>query len=108
MDDVLADKSFYLYKDHNGSIKLKKNHKYYYQIQGQMFCSNLRKIAFVVWFGDEKPLHVEDIEFDLAFWNKTLPKLVYFYHFACLPEFFTRRVQRGLKLYLHDGWKNLQ
>lgn len=73
-----------------------------------MFCSNLRKIAFVVWFGDEKPLHVEDIEFDLAFWNKTLPKLVYFYHVACLPEFFTKRVERGLKLYLHGRWKHFE
>ena len=33
-----------------------------------------------------------------------LPKLEYFYIRAVLPEFFTKRVRRGYKLYLHGGW----
>ena len=106
MTEVLADKSFYLYKDNNGSIKLKKSHSYYYQFQGQMFCADLQMIDFVVWFGDEISLHVETIYFDADFWRRILPKLTYFYNTACLPEFFTRRVERGLKLYLHGGWKH--
>ena len=57
LEDVLQDQRFYLHKK-DGSICLKENHSYYYQIQGQMFCSQLKRVDFVVWFGNDLPLHV--------------------------------------------------
>ena len=40
INDVLKDKKFYLEKP-IGKVKLKRSHKYFYQIQGQMFCTQL-------------------------------------------------------------------
>ena len=57
INDVLKDKKFYLEKV-NGKIQLKRSHKYFYQIQGQMFCSRLKRVDFVVYFGKNVPLHV--------------------------------------------------
>ena len=104
LQDAVSNKNFFLCKVGN-QITLKKSHKYYYQIQGQLFCANLFRADFVVWFGDEEPLYVETIFFDDLFWNsKILPGLDFFYRRAVLPEFYTRRVQNGKKLYLHGGW----
>ena len=46
------DKSFHLRKK-DGSICLKESHSYYYQIQGKMFCSQLKRVDFFVWFGND-------------------------------------------------------
>ena len=43
--------------------KLKHNHQYYYQIQGQMFVCELEWIDFKLWFGPRK-LNIERIYFD--------------------------------------------
>ena len=87
-------------------VELKKNHVYYYQIQGQMFCSGLRKVDLVVWFGDNQPLFIQSIIYDEHFdQNSILPQLNFFYRRAVLPEFFTKHSKRGLKLYLHGGWE---
>ena len=51
-------------------VELKKNHAYYYQIQGQMFCSGLRKGDLVVWFGDNQPLFIQSIMYDEHFVQK--------------------------------------
>ena len=100
----LQDKRFYLHKK-DGNICLKENHSYYYQIQGQMFCSQLKRVDFVVWFGNDLPLHVQTVTFDDKFWQKALPSIDYFYRRALVPELFTLRVSRGEKLYQHGGWK---
>ena len=81
LEDVLQDKSFYLHKK-DGIICLKENHSYYYQIQGQMFCSQLKRVDFVVWFGNDLPLHVQTVTFDDKFWKKALPRIDYFYRSA--------------------------
>ena len=104
LQDVLKDKSFYLRKK-DGSICLKESHSYYYQIQGQMFCSQLKRVDFVVWFGNDLPLHVQTVTFYEKFWQKALPRIDYFYRRALVPELFTLRVSRGEKLYQHGGWK---
>ena len=62
IDEVLNDKSFYLEMVDDRKVQLKRSHKYFYQIQGQLFCSGL-KVDFVVWFGDMKPLHVETVTY---------------------------------------------
>ena len=50
---------------------------------------------------------VESIQYDeeFALWYM-LPRLHFFYCRAILPEFFTKRVKREFKLYLHGNWKN--
>ncbi len=88
LDDAVADKSFFLKK--TDGVGLKKNHAYYYQIKGQMFCSGLRRVDLVVWFGDSQPLSIQPISYDESFvQHSLLPQLCYFYRRAVLPEFFT-------------------
>ena len=64
VNDVLKDKKFYLEKA-NGNNQLKRSHKYFYQIQGQMFCTQLKRVHFVVYFGKNVPVYVET---DANFW----------------------------------------
>ena len=52
------DKKFYLEKA-NGKIQFKRSYKYFYQIQGQMFCTQLKRVDFIVYFGKNVPLYVE-------------------------------------------------
>ena len=70
-----------------------------------MFCANLIRTDFIVWFGDDEPIYDETIFFDELFWNSmVLPGLDFFYSRAVLPEFYTRRVRNNKKLYIHGGW----
>ncbi len=104
LNDAVADKKFFLTK--TDVMGLKKNHDYYYQSQGQMLCSGLRRVDLVVLFGDSQPLFIQQISYDKSFVHHSLlAQLNYFYGRAVLPQFFTKRVQRGLKLYIHCGWE---
>ena len=106
LSEALLDKRFFLMKK-NEVVKLKRNSKYFFQIQGQMFCSGLKRIDLVVWFGDDHPLFIETVKYDENFMQTcVLPQLKFFYCRAVLPEYHTRRVQRGEKLYLQGGWEN--
>ena len=71
-----------------------------------MFCTQLKRVDFVVYFGKNVLLYVENVTFDEKFWQQILPRIEVFFRGAVVPEFFTRRVQRGEKLYQHGGWKN--
>ena len=42
---VLKDKKFYLERS-NRKIQLKSSYKYFYQIQGQIFCTQLKRVDF--------------------------------------------------------------
>ena len=66
-----------------------------------MFCSKLKRVYFIAWFGNDLPLYVQTVTFDDKFWQKALPRTDYFYRRALVPELFTRRVSRGEKLYQH-------
>ena len=105
INDVLKDRKFYLEKA-NGKIQSKRLHKYFHQIQGQMFCTQLKRVDFVVYFGKNVPLYVETVMFDENFWQQILPRIEFFFRRAVVPELLTRRVQRGQKLYQHGGWNN--
>ena len=86
--------------------RLKRNHDYYVQTQGQLYCSNLdlKGIILVVYFGESRPLFVEKIYLDNSWISDSLPNIDFFYRRALFPELITRRVQRGKILYLHGGW----
>ena len=62
----------------NQKLALKKTHKYYYQIQGQMACSKKAVCHFVVYTLVD--ILIEQIYFDPTFFEKEmLPKLTEFY-----------------------------
>lgn len=50
----------------NGKIQLKRDHKYYHQVTGQMAVTGVHKCYFLVW--TPKELHIEAMEFDPDFW----------------------------------------
>ena len=106
VDEACKSKTFCLEKLSVGTIRLKRTHDYYIQVQGQLFCSNfdLKGIIFLVYFVEDKPLFKEKIFFDSGCWHEYLPKIDYFFKRALLPEMLTRRVHRGKLLYLHGGW----
>jgi len=50
----------------SGGHALKRNHDYYIQIQGQLYCSilDLKGIILTVYFGEDRPLFLEKICLD--------------------------------------------
>ena len=62
-------------------VKLKRNHDYFCQVQGQLYCSiiPLKGIIFTVYFGENMPLFTEKIHFDESRWfDGFLPKIDFF------------------------------
>lgn len=77
------DPTFYL-SIVNDKISLKKNHAYYYQVQGTMATLKLQWSDFIVY--TRKDLHVERINFDSDLWEQVmLPELTDFYFTYMLP-----------------------
>ena len=74
INDVLKDKKLYLEKA-NDKIQLKRSHKYFYRIQGQIFRTQLKRVNFVAYFGKNVPLYVETITLMKIFGNKFYHKL---------------------------------
>ena len=108
VEQACKDPNFCLYIDDDGLPKLKFGHKYYYQVQGQMYVCSLEWVDFVVWFGGNN-VFIQHIYFNKEWWYQTvLPRLEFFFKRAFLPEIFTRRIERGVKLYSHGGWKSFQ
>ncbi|XP_053391673.1 uncharacterized protein LOC123543053, partial [Mercenaria mercenaria] len=77
----------------NGELKLKRNHPYYFQVQGQMAVTHRKWCDFFVW--TLNGYSVERIQFDFDFWQKMHEKLTSFFMQFVIPEIFTRRVKRG-------------
>lgn len=61
----------------NGHIQLKRSHKYYTQVTGQMAITGCNRTYFVVY--TKKDLLIELIEFDNAHWMKILSSLIIFF-----------------------------
>jgi len=81
----------------DGKLKLKRNHNYFYQVQGQMALCNRSYCDFFVW--TLRGFEYERIYFDPNFWNMCIVKLNSFYLSAMIPELFCERIKRGRKLY---------
>ena len=78
--DACSDSNFFL-ENQNGELKLKRNHKYYTQVQGLLGVTGARWCDFVVY--TSKGMSIERIPFDDEYW-KTLKgtlKSYYFNHF---------------------------
>lgn len=84
----------------NGELRLKENHNYYYQIQGQLNIAKREFCYFVVYVDDNTDLYVEIIQKNETLWqNEMLPQLVQFYNDCILQEIVRRRVPRGQNCY---------
>ena len=68
----------------NRMVTLRRNHNYYYQVQGALGVTGLKWCDFVVW--TPQGISIERISFDLAFWESMTPKLEHFFDSAVLPE----------------------
>ena len=85
--DAAATKKNFCLHFENEKVKLKKNHKYYYQIQGQLNIYGKQWCDFVVRRTNPYDLYVERILKDENLWNsKMVPKLKAFYFTHILPE----------------------
>lgn len=82
----------YLYLDPHNNLQLKKNHFYFYQIQGQLFCSGRKKCYFIIY--SLVDIKVIEIQKDDDFIKDMVESLTSFYesHFrtAMLEKFLYR------------------
>jgi hypothetical protein len=62
----------------NGDIVLKKSHKYYTQVQGQMGVTGHKECAFIVW--TPQGYVKEVVPFDPEFWRSVRDNIVSFFH----------------------------
>ena len=62
----------------DGLLQLKRSHKYYTQINGQMAITGITQSYFVVWTTQGPPF-IEKIYFDKSLWDKVLSNLIVFF-----------------------------
>lgn len=86
-------KGFFCILDKSGELKLKRNHDYYYQVQGNLAITKRQWCDFVVW--TPQGTSMERINADKDFWEATKQKLVHFYKEAVLPELALPRIPNG-------------
>ena len=60
--------------------KVNTKHKYYYQVQHQMFVTGKTWTDFVVKGSLDNSLYIERVEFNSVFWAEVLPKLKSFFN----------------------------
>ena len=84
--DLLADESFYIYRDECSNLQLKKDHPfgYYTQIQMALGLSGLQYTGFVVY--TFKCMLVVRVSFDVEFFTSLIHKLNIFYRDYLLPN----------------------
>jgi len=80
----------------DGKLKLKVDHNYYYQVQGQLGISKRIWCDFYIW--TLQGTSVQRIYFNESFWSDMLKKLKEFYRQFVVPELFSNRVKRGKAL----------
>ena len=79
-----SKKGFFCKVGPAGAIELRKNHDYYYQIQGTLAITKRSWWDFVVW--TSTAFSVERISFESKFWEETKKKLIRFYKTAILSK----------------------
>ena len=87
-NDNIMEKEIYekvdFLEDNNGIPQLKRTHRYYTQVQAQMWLCGVKHAFFVVWTMGGKPFY-EKIKFDQAFITKVVNSLTLFYKAYALP-----------------------
>lgn len=83
--------------DKKNSDKINKNHRYFYQVQGQLNVTQRDYCIFAVW--TPKSFKTVHINRDNAFWeSKMLPFLTRFYYECMLPEILDSRHNRHMPI----------
>lgn len=95
INDAAEDPKFCL-EEKDGTLQLKRDHPYFYQIQGQMFMTNTLYSDFVIWTDDSEKLHVERISFHGEFIVDVLKGLTSFFKMRILQELVARRTLNPL------------
>ena len=96
-EEAAREKDFFCELVEN-KVTLKRNHSYYFQVQGQMALSGKKWCDFYVWTLAGRS--VERIYFEEHVWLKMEMTLTSFFKSCVIPELFSRRVQRGRSLHL--------
>ena len=92
--EACSTQNFYCSLDSNGNLKLKENHQYYAQIQGQMAVGERTWCDFVVY--TQKGCSIQRIYFNKIFWDNLLSKLTTFYDNCVVPEIVSPMHSVGL------------
>lgn len=93
-----------IWKNHNIGLKYKNdgeafiptNHRYYYEIQGQLAITGRNWCDLYFWCPNETK--IVKIYKDNSFWVKILPRLKAFFMECVLPELVDPRASRNLPL----------
>ncbi|KAK3920288.1 Astacin-like metalloendopeptidase [Frankliniella fusca] len=82
----------------DGCLQLKRNHNFYFQIQGQLNICERSFCMLLVY--SESDFHVEKILRDKSFWEKEMePKLTKYFMDCVLHEQVLKRATRGLPIF---------
>ena len=77
--------------------EMNRNHRFYYQIQGQLNITRREYCIFAIW--TPKSIKITHVIKDIAFWNnKMLPALLRFYYECMLPEILDSRHNRHMPI----------
>ena len=82
--------------DKDGNPQLPRSHKYYYQVQAQMYVTERKFCDFVVW--SKHDVVCIRIPRDDTFIQEKLTKVLEFYEEYILPEIVDSRKERGMLL----------
>ena len=93
LKDVLLKQS--ICKQHETSLILNKNHKYYFQLCHQMF-STTYNWGYFMAYGANEEFFMQEVEFEEQFWKPILQKLTSFFEEVMLPEIVFPKVKYGL------------
>lgn len=83
----------HIYKKKDGGITVNCTHRYYAQIQQQMYCTGCLYCHFIISNGTW--MHIDVIHFDQLFWNSALNKLEQFYFDHVFPEVVYPQILHG-------------
>ncbi len=91
-DEKLENVSF-LKSSGTNLAQLDTNHKFFYQVQIQMYVLELKYCDFVAWCkrGDKIELYVERILFNQVFIDNFIPKATLFFREVILPELLSKK-----------------
>ncbi|XP_071652583.1 uncharacterized protein [Temnothorax longispinosus] len=83
--------------DKNNRDNMNKNHRFFYQVQGQLNITQREYCIFAVW--TPKSMKIVRVNRDNAFWETNmLPLLKRFYHDSMLPEILDSRHKRNMSI----------
>lgn len=93
MEDTLCRLG--IYKKNGDQISINTKHKYYCQIQQQLFCSDVNTSSSHFIVSNGIWMHHEEVAFDNSFWKSAIELLGKFYFDNILPEIVYPRVLHG-------------